>query len=192
MVMLKEGLLSWLQENEYKANIDDFPSKFEESATKCLSDQATIGWDAAMKGYFSVEWRYLASLGIADGEPVHEGRGTSLMRTVMKVCHEFIQKMWRSRNQVLHGSQEMEMKRIRQSEMAEIMELHRHPELVPAGDRHYCEQTVENILTRAPSTRRRWLRNMKQARLRFTIEGSRQSLITSYFRTGDNNVARHE
>ena len=73
------------------------------------------------------------------------------------------------------------MKKIRQVEITEIIELHGNPESVPALDRHYCEQPLRNIIARAPSTWRRWLRYMRAARIRYTKDGDRQSKITQYF-----------
>ena len=81
----------------------------------------------------------------------------------------------------------MDMKKIRQAEITEIIELHGNPEMVPAGDRHYCEQPVMNIIARAPSTRRRWLRHMRAARIRYTNQGARQTTITQFFASSSAN-----
>jgi hypothetical protein len=187
--LIKDGVIASIQNEEHKVELDTIPSKFQDSVNKCLIDQAAIGWDAAIKGYLSVEWRFKASLGPADGDNAHEGRGFQTIRTILKSFHDFTQAIWQSRNQELHGKQEMETKLIRQTEIAEITELHGHPELVPAGDRHYSEQPLGNILARAPSTRRRWLRHMRSARRRFLNEGSRQPLMTEFFRR-EGNITR--
>jgi hypothetical protein len=163
------------------------PLKFQDSVIKCLIDQAAIAWEAAIKGYLSVEWRFIASLGPADGGDAQEGGGFQTIQTMLTSFHDFTQAIWHSRNQELHGTRDMEMKLKRQTEIAEIIELHEHPEQVPAGDsRQYSKQPLWNILTRAPSTRRRWLSHMRSARRRFLNEGSRQALITEIFRREDN------
>jgi hypothetical protein len=184
--ILKGGIISWLQaEEEYNVDVDIFPTKFRPSATKGLEDQTTIGWEFAIKGYLSVEWRYMANVDMFDGTSQQEGSGLHIIKTILKATHQLTQAIWHSRNEVLHGSDGITLKNIRQIEIAEIIDIHGHPELVPAGDRHYCEQTLKNILERAPSTRRRWLRHMRSARLRFTKEGQRQALITTFFRRED-------
>jgi hypothetical protein len=184
--IIKGGLISWLNDDAaYNVDLKNFPTKFRLSATKGLADQLSIGWESALKGYLSVEWRHMATVDMFDGTPPHDGRGMQIIKTILKATHQFTQAIWNSRNDVLHGSNDNELQNIRQIEIAEITDIHGHPELVPAGDRHYCEQTLNHILARAPSTRRRWLRHMRSARLRFTKEGQRQELITTFFHRAD-------
>ncbi len=182
--MLKAGFISWIEEKDYHIDIAQFPTKFRDSAAKGISDQDALGWDAAMKGYLSIEWRNMASMGTNDQAQSHEGRGMQSIRKVLMACFLFSQSMWKARNHVLHGTNENSIQEIRQTEMSEIIELHGNPEFVLAGDRHYCTQPLEALLTRAPSTRRRWLRHMRQSRIKFTTQGDRQTMITRFFCRG--------
>ena len=105
------------------------------------------------------------------------------MREVRRAFYDYARSMWLSRNTVLHGDSTNTLQQIRDSEVAELRELHDHSELLPAGDRHYCDRPLSNLLTKSSATRRRWLRHVRQARLRFIKDGQRQTLITSFFRT---------
>ncbi len=170
---LKEGILARLEAREFRPDYDSVPDKFKASVQKAIDDQQSIGWEATIKGYLSVEWRYMASLGIYDTDTPHEGRGMQGIRSMLLTFQKLIQALWTSRNQVLHGSNDLELQNIRESELAEIRAYYNNPEMLLSGDRHYCEQTLQSIVTRAPTTRRRrWLRYMRLARLRFQREGS--------------------
>jgi hypothetical protein len=181
--LIKEGVSNWLRGEPNTLDITNFPMKCHDHASSGIRDQENIGWHAAFKGYLSVEWRQLASMGLGDNDMSHDGRGMQYIRSIMKTLMQFTQDMWKARNHVLHGTQDIDMRRIRQSELAEIIAIRDHPELLPAGDRHYCEQTLENIVNRAPATRRRWLRHMRAARVKFTRDGRRQTLLTNYYST---------
>ncbi len=109
------------------------------------------------------------------------GRGIRQVRAVQRALHKLTQTLSKSQNQILHGSTEMELQQIQDSGLVEIKEIHKHPERIPAGERHDCMEPVANILTRTTATRRRWLRHMRAARLRFQTEGNRQALMTQYF-----------
>jgi hypothetical protein len=182
-ILIKEGVHQWLESNYHpEVDYDQFPPHLREGLRSAVSSQEEIGWGTALRGYMSIEWRQVASCDMGGNPATNEGQGMQRMRAIHKAMHNLTQTLWRSRNQALHGSQEVEMRNIRQAELTEIIEYHQNPDLVPAGDRHYCAQTVDSLLRRAPSTRRRWLRHMRLARLRFKTDGKNQRMITNYFR----------
>jgi hypothetical protein len=186
--LIKVGIIAWLSEANPTWETDEgvLPKLRESVVAKAIMDQFKIGWEAALKGYLSVEWRHIASFGI-QGEELQDGSGLQAIKTILKAFHEFTQSIWKARNNVLHKSQDMDMKKISQAEITEIIELYGNPELVPAGDRHQCEQPLRNLIARAPATRRRWLRYMRAARLRYTKDGVRQTKITQYFMTSSTS-----
>lgn len=177
------SVIAWLNQTVDVIDINEFPSKFRDGLLKALQDQDEIGWEQAIKGFLSVEWRYLLTLGIGDQETEPERVGVQRIRFLLKTFNELAYSLWTARNQTLHGTSEDGMKAVRQEELAEIKEMYQHPELIPAADQHYCEQPLHSILSRSPASRRRWLRFMRMARARLTRDGQRQTLITSFFRT---------
>lgn len=101
---------------------------FRESAAKGIKDQVAIGWEAAFKGFLvSVKWRCMASIGMYDQalQP-HEGRRIQSIRLILKAFHKFTQLLWTAQNKELHGSQDVDTKRIRDTETVEIIDLHGH------------------------------------------------------------------
>ena len=109
------------------------------------------------------------------------GKGLHNVRVILRALNLLTQQLWKSRNRVLHESNDKEHCEIRDTERAEICSLHAHPERVPAGDRHYCERPLSDILKMSPTSRQRWLRYMTMARARMTHEGKRQMLMTTFF-----------
>lgn len=102
--------------------------------------QSTIMLSAKpMRGFVTVEWRYLASLPEGDQEEVIPAKGLQIMRKIIRALHEFSMAMWKDRNQKLHGIESTALRELRCPELIEITHLHDHPELVSVGDRHFCE-----------------------------------------------------
>ena len=81
------------------------------------------------------------------------------------------------------GMQSSGMREIRCPELIEITHLHSQPQLVAAGDRHFCDRPLDELLRAGYSVRRRWLQYMRNARARFERDGRNQTMITDYFRT---------
>jgi hypothetical protein len=176
-------IFAWLNDEEMnEVDLDEYPTKFRLGLQQALTDQADIGWDFALKGYLSIEWRYLFTLGIGDAETFPDVIGMQRFRAVVQSLNAFAMNIWKSRNQVLHGISTASGYLLRQEELAEIRDMYLQQEGLLASDRHYCAQSLEDIINKAPSSRRRWLRFMRMARARYTRDGQRQTLITSYFR----------
>ena len=66
-------------------------------------------------------------------------------------------------------------------EAAEIRHYFTQPHLLPAGDQHYCEGSLLQLLRSRPAHRRRWLMRVRRARANLISEQHRQVKITSYF-----------
>jgi hypothetical protein len=139
ILIKEEGATAWLQGKEWSSKVTQFPPLLPDCLNKALQDQVQIGWMQALKGYLSIEWQHSAAKGTSASEDYQEeGRGMRQVRTVQRALHQLTQTLWKSQNQILHGSTEMEWKQIRDSELAEIKEIHKqHPERIPAGERHY-------------------------------------------------------
>ncbi len=79
-----------------------------------------------IKGYLSMEWMHLASQGFSDAEVAkQEGRGIlHQIRGTIKALQNLTQEIWKARNTVLHGTNEVDMKHTRQAELpvAEILD----------------------------------------------------------------------
>jgi hypothetical protein len=182
---LKAGILRWLDGDDSPLvgmPVDEFPTKFHASLLKAIADQNSIGWGHAMNGHLSVEWKYLLSHDMYDSNTTQEGRGPYHIRLILKAILQSSRSLWLSRNGALHGETTDALDRIRSAERAEITEYYQQPELISAGDRHYCKQPLAELLKKNPSTRRRWLRYMRMARQRFVANSAGQTRITSFFR----------
>ncbi|KAI2497542.1 hypothetical protein MHU86_16945 [Fragilaria crotonensis] len=181
--LLRDGVLTWLEGNTYDPDISGFPMKLWGIIRNALSDQEQIGWQNAMKGYLSVEWR-----AIAETDPygtaimTQEGKGIHTLRTILIHVNQATQCLWKAQNNLLHQSNEAEMQLVRDSEIAEIREMHASIEKIPAANRHYCERSLDVLLKKNHSSRRRWLRYMRMARARMEQDGKRQLLLTQFFR----------
>ncbi|KAI2493732.1 hypothetical protein MHU86_20802 [Fragilaria crotonensis] len=184
--LLKEGIVAWFEDHEYEPDQTVFPRKMRDTIHTALCDQAIIGWGNAVKGYLSVEWRYLAELDTYDNvkeKPL--GVGFSTLNSILCHVHHLTQRLWKSRNEDLHKSDDQALKDIRDSETREIRDMYDHPERLQAGDRHNCDQPIESILKKSPATRRRWLQYTRMSRARMLKDGQRQLLLTQFFRPAD-------
>ncbi|KAI2507937.1 hypothetical protein MHU86_6470 [Fragilaria crotonensis] len=141
--------------------------------SSALKDQESIGWDNAVKGYMSVEWRQLAEEDIYDhANKEQQGEGFTQLTSILRHLNHVTQRLWKSRNKVLHQSDEQEIKDIRDSEAREIRELYAHPDLLQARDQHYCDQPIGELLKKSPASRRRWLQYTHMSRERMTKAGA--------------------
>jgi hypothetical protein len=184
--LLKEGVLSWFEGTPFSLDLTVHPKKFHDRIRQAIQDQEQIGWGNAIKGYLSVEWRFLADDSPYDNvAELQEGHGFQRLKTILTYLHQVAISLWKARNQVLHKSGDQELQHIRDLEIAEVKEIHAHPERLQAGDRHYCERSLESILKKGPATRRRWLRYTKLSRDRMQKDGKRQMLLTHFFRSSD-------
>ncbi|KAI2509566.1 hypothetical protein MHU86_4827 [Fragilaria crotonensis] len=181
---LKQMLLNWLENTDTHMDMREYPSIHQSSIVEAVAQQSRIGWSAAMRGFFTVEWRYLASVPAGDKEEVLQAKGLQTMRKIIRATHDCSMLMWKARNQKLHGTESQGMRGLRCPELFEITHLHAHPELlVSAGDRHFCERPLGDLLRASHSVRRRWLLYMRNARERYKHEdGKTQTAITKVFR----------
>jgi hypothetical protein len=185
--ILKEGVVHWLNGTEYSPDMSIFPIKLRDIISQSLREQKAIGWDQALRGYLSRKWRILASDSVFDNVPIQESKGKYNIRNILKAMYELTRKLWLQRCKKLHEADGDAVLAVSAEEQAELRALYEHPELVPAGDRHYCNGPLENILCRSPSVRRRWMRHMRMARMRYIQDGKRQTKMTSFFQPHRQN-----
>ena len=181
--ILKEGVVHWLHGEEYFPDMSIFPIKLRDIISQSLSEQNAIGWDQGLRGYLSRTWRVLASDSVFDNVPIQESKGKYTIRNILKAMYELTKKLWLQRCNKLHEADGEAALAVTAEEKAELRALYEHPELVPAGDRHYCNGPLENILCRTPSVRCRWMRYMRMARMRCIQDGKRQTKLISFFQT---------
>ena len=181
--LVKGGVMSWYDDKVYVPDITEFPAKMRDRIRCALKDQETIGWDNAVKGYMSVEWRNLAEEDMYDhATQEQQGDGFPKLTSILRHIHHVNQRLWKSRNTVLHQSDEQALKDLRDSEAREIREMYAHPDLLQTGDRHYCDAPLDDILKKSTASRRRWLRYTRMSRERMIKDGKRQLLMTQFFR----------
>lgn len=163
----------------------------QECIESALHDQEAIGWQNAIKGYMSVEWRTLADMSpYGNDHASPQGSGLSSLLHILRQFHRLASRQWRSRNQVLHGTNETSLQDIRDSELAEIHHIYAQPNQLTVADRHYCQRPLESIIKQSPATRRRWLRYTAMARKRMLQDGKRQTLLTHFTESNVPSLAQ--
>ena len=104
------------------------------------------------------------------------------MKSIIRSVGDHTRRLWMARNAILHSKSDQQLASIRSAEFAEIEYYHSRPHLLRTGDQHFCQRPLSNLLSGAPATRRRWLRKVKRSTAELTKDGTRQSLITNFFR----------
>lgn len=67
--------------------------------------------DQCNKGYLSVEWRFLLKISpYGSGNDPPPGSGANILITVLKHIFRLTQQLWKSRNEVLHWSNEADLR----------------------------------------------------------------------------------
>ncbi|KAI2496041.1 hypothetical protein MHU86_18462 [Fragilaria crotonensis] len=111
--ILRDGIISWVEGIAvYDPPFDQIPSKFHERLRVALSDQLTIGWDNAVKGYLS-EWRFMAEEAMFDSSPAKPDTGYYRIQNILKAVHVLTQTTWKARNNMLHDNQDTINRHIR-------------------------------------------------------------------------------
>ena len=156
-----------------------YPPHFLDLVNDALSTQQLIGWKSALKGYFAKQWADLAQLGMHTTKR-DPRKGELRMKQIIGALSNHIRRLWSSRNACLHDNDSPSVSA--SAETIEIKYYHSRPHLLCLGDQHYCNRPLSKILSSSPATRRRWLRKVKQSSAELTKDGTRQSLLTSFFR----------
>lgn len=160
-----------------------YAAHFHPLIASALLSQQRISWTSAIKGYLAREWSDIAQLDMY--QPTRDVRkGEARMRTIISALCQHVRRLWIARNGCLHEATDT----FHPSPSAEAIEItyyHSRPHLLRHGDQHYCQRSLSKLLSGPASTRRRWLRKVKQSSADITKDGTvRQSLITSFFRPG--------
>jgi hypothetical protein len=182
--LLADGFCHFQQaDTPYYPPISQFSSHFQEMLPAALEAQTQIGWESSMKGYFAKHWGILAQYDM-HCKTRDAKRGAMRMTQIITALSAHTRRLWLSRNEVLHSQHDVTLVSIRSTEAAEITYYHSRPHLLRTGDQHYCSRPLSKILAGTPATRRRWLRKAKQSSAELTIDGTAQTLITNFFRSG--------
>jgi hypothetical protein len=109
-------------------------------------------------------------------------KGETRMKQIISALSAHVRRLWISRNEVLHDSNDSTLSDTRFPESAEIQYYHSRPHLLRTGDQHYCSRPLSKISAGTPAKRRRWLRKVKQSSAELTKDGTHQTLLTNVFR----------
>jgi hypothetical protein len=144
--------------------ITEFPSHHHAGLLRAVEEQNHIGWHQAILGFLGHSWHVAASREMYHPTDNNSSRGDSIITKILQCLHLTIKELWLSRNQSSHEHSDQVVLAIQSSETAKIRHFHAHPHLLPTGDQHYCERSVNAILCSSKSIRRRWLEHIRQAR----------------------------
>jgi hypothetical protein len=183
--LLYDGVHHWSTgtSTPFNPDLTHFPSHLLPYISAALRSQAAIGWHQALKGYISTHWTTLASFSM---EPKKTGPDSNAagqrIKSILRGLQEHTRRLWIHRNSVLHSNQIQEMADIRSQEIAEIKSYHSTPtSLLLSTDQHHCNRSLSRLLSSSAATRRRWLRIVKRSSAELTKDGTRQTLLTSFF-----------
>jgi hypothetical protein len=170
-----------LYDTPFSPTIAQYPSHFQEMIPAAMESQHDIGWLHSIKGYLAKHWGQMAQY------EMHrctrdQRMGEQRMKQILTALGAHTRRLWLSRNEALHSTQDATLTSIRSAETAEISYYHSRPHLLRTGDQHYCHRPLSKILAGTPATRRRWLRKVKQSTAELTKDGTRQTLLTNFFR----------
>ena len=180
------GLLQWLSnpDDPSPLRISAAPDHIQPSLTQALQDQDDIGWHQATKGFISTQWITASSMDPTNPRKTNTDKGRHRISKLLKAIYALTSGIWKARNTILHNKKDAEARRISSVQDAEIRHYHSHPEMLPARDRHYCERSLSNLLSRNPAIRRRWLVRVKRARKSLLDERKyQQALLKRFFPT---------
>ena len=181
--LLAAGLCQTLADADahFDHPLHQFPPHFHDIASHALSQQQSIGWTHALKGYLSKQWGAMAQFDMHSTKR-DQRKGAQRMRSILTAISSHIRRLWMARNDCLHSKKDKDLDSIRSAESAEIRYYHSRPHLLRMADQHYCLRPLDRILSGTPATRRRWLRKVKQSSAELTKDGTTQTLVTTYFR----------
>ena len=94
-------LLSHGEDAPFHPQLDDFPPHFHPHLQGAALDaqSASIGWENAVKGLFSSQWRHVATLDMHHVSRVDNSQGNVCMRSIIHdATREFTYNTWLSRN----------------------------------------------------------------------------------------------
>jgi hypothetical protein len=63
-------LMGWLARRDPTVELQEYPITHHDWMVAAATQQQRIGWSAAIRGFLSVEWRYLASLSEGEYEAI--------------------------------------------------------------------------------------------------------------------------
>ena len=178
--LLADGICHALSSDlPYAPLTHQYPPHLLPTINAALTTQRIIGWQSALKGYFAKEWSDLAQLDLYhNSRDTRKGEGR--MAQILQALSTHIRRLWIARNACLHDNSHPTASV--SAESVEIEYYHSRPHLLRLGDQHYCNRSLSKILSGSPATRRRWLKKVKQSSAELTKDGTRQSLLTSFFR----------
>ena len=164
--------------------------RFHDAILQSLQDQQRIKWIHLLRGFVSLSWLHLASIKPLDSKKSDPRRGAHRIHQLLQALHKFTRAVWLGRNEALHSIQETKEAIKFTAESSEIRHYFANPTLLPAEDRHYCTNNLENILRSRPSVRRRWLQRVRTARNNMLRHGESQTPLTNdYTRETANTVS---
>ena len=164
----------------FSPTLHQYPQHFGDSLIGALSSQHQIGWDSALKGFFSREWASLAQQDMHSSTKRDSKQGEARMKAIISALCAHVRRLWIARNGCLHDATDRAAS-VQTAEDVEIAYYHARPHLLRLGDQHYCRRQLSSILSGSASTRRRWLRKVKRSTADLTKDGTTQTLITKFF-----------
>lgn len=157
--ILYQGILNWLQYGDempsmdltcYKLHLDQ-----HSMILQALSEQQTIGWAYACRGYLSTKWVEAHSFG-KPPDSLFSLRHTWL-KQILKALWSFTDTMWAHRNKILHG-QEESAKIIRESTVDQrICDRYAEQMEYATSDQVLFDLPLEHRLLRPLRTKKHWL-----------------------------------
>jgi hypothetical protein len=174
-----EGIEHWTAtgDSSYMPDVTGYPPHLREAYQEAAVSQQGIGWDNALRGFFSTEWLHLTSNDMDNADKYCEPKGNARLRKAMSRIYEYTKSTWEHRNAMLHTKESTAMAvSIRSAAHVEIKHYHGRPNLLRSDDR-----PLSKLLDGSPSAQRRWLRLVRKSMEACQREGRTQTTMTSFF-----------
>jgi hypothetical protein len=179
------GALHWLADGIVPAPMEwdlrGYPSYMHPTIHAILLEQEQIGWLSGLKGFLSRHWITLASLSMDSSTSTNLYLGRTRLRHLLHSLYAMTTNIWKGRNDALHGAKIQQTLASTRLDNIEIRHYYTQPELLASSDRHYCERPLLLLLQSSPANKRRWLCQVKRARLRRLTDQQFQSTLPQYF-----------
>ena len=166
----------------FESNLSQYAPHLREPIATAVASQNTIGWENALRGFLSWDWRTLVSLDLYNSKTHAMDKADARLRKAMNSLYDYSRTTWEHRNELLHTQASNALATtIRSATAAEIKHYHSQPHLLRYNNRHLCSQSLTNLLNGRESSQRRWLRMVKKSIGIVKYHERSQTTITSFF-----------
>ena len=145
-----KGIEHWseTQNSQYTPIVTNYAPHLRAAILTAVASQNKIGWDNALRGFLSREWKALALLDMQQSMAFSAAKANARLRKVLTSLYDYSRATWEHHNKLLHTTESDAIAvSIRSATHAEIKHYHSRPHLLRFDGRHLCERSLTNFWT---------------------------------------------